>query len=578
MVGGQPIVTDEKEPQDGTAKSGGADPSEDADSETKNERKQNGVRKIEAITSTWSYTALVSVFVMIWITEFTHSFQQQIVGNLAPYVTSSFSRHGLTATVGIVASLAGGTSQLVFAKICDVWGRLECYILTHFLCMLGLILMAVANNIETYAAATVFWEVGSGGIGYVQTVLISDLTSLRNRMVIYTMNATSAIGPVFAGPVVAQLFLQHSNLKWAFGAFAIIMPSVGSGIMISLLYNLRQAKKLGKLELNESGRTWYSSAVFYAKEVDIIGMFLLVAGFAIFLLPFSLVSYSAHGWKTGYVIAMIVLGVFILVAFGFWEYFFAPIPMIPWANLKDRTTFGAGLLACTLFISFGAWGSYFSSYLQVVHQQTVAHAGTIIGIYTIASCTWGPFVGLLIRYTKHYKWIAILFIPVALLATALLILFRSPGTKIGYIIMAQIFKATSGGTLIICEQLAVMAIVAHNEVAIMLAAIGLFASIGSSIGRAISGAIWTNELPEYLLAALPEDQKANATAIYGDLTIQLSFPFNSPTRDAIVYAYGEVQRKMLIAGACFMPLALVGVLMWRNINVGKKKQTAGNVW
>lgn len=81
--------------------------------------------------------------------------QQQMNSNLAPYVTSSFRRHGLTATTGIVSGLAGGVSQLPLAKILNIFGRMEGYMLAHLLCCFGLILMAVCSNVETYAAAQV---------------------------------------------------------------------------------------------------------------------------------------------------------------------------------------------------------------------------------------------------------------------------------------------------------------------------------------------------------------------------------------------------------------------------------------
>ena len=144
--------------------------------------------------------------------------------------------------------------------------------------------------------------------------------------------------------------------------------------------------------------------------------------------------------------------------------------------------------------------------------------------------------------------------------------------------MTQIFKATASGTLIICEQLAVMAVVPHNEIAIMIAVIGLFSSIGGGIGRSISGAIWTNELPGALRNYLPQESQANFTRIYGSLPVQLSYDWESPTRQAIVRAYGEVQRKMLIAGASFLPLALGSVFLWENINVKSIEQTKGQVF
>ncbi|GJD03656.1 siderophore iron transporter mirB [Colletotrichum higginsianum] len=567
---------DEKNPAKVTADASGSD------SEIEKEEAQNGVKKIQAITTAWTWRALILTYILIWITSYTHSMQQQMNSNLAPYVTSSFRRHGLTATTGIVSGLAGGVSQLPLAKILNIFGRMEGYMLAHLLCCFGLILMAVCSNVETYAAAQVFWAVGSGGIGYIHTVLISDTTSIRNRMIIYTLNSTAYIANAFAGPIVAQLFERNSTWRWAFGSFAIIFPVFGCLITVMLWWNLRKAMRLGQgPELKESGRTFQESFMFYCREFDtnlVVGMFLIMFGFSLFLLPFSLVSYTAKKWAAGHIIAMIILGIFCLVLFGFWERKYASTPLVPWINLKDRTILGSAAVAGIISLSFSSWDSYFSSYLQVVHRQSLAQAGFIGNIYTIASCTWGPIVGVLIRQTNHFKWIACAAIPVACLSTGLLIHFRTPDTYIGYVIMCQILKAVSAGTIIICEQLAVMSVVKHNEVTVMLALVGLATSVGRSVGRAISGAIWTNEFLDFLVKYLPEDTKGEASTIYGDIKVQLSYPWGSPARDGIVHAYGDVQRHMVICGAAFMPLALGCVFLWKNINVAKVHQTKGQVF
>lgn len=128
------------------------------------------------------------------------------------------------------------------------------------------------------------------------------------------------------------------------------------------------------------------------------------------------------------------------------------------------------------------------------------------------------------------------------------------------------------------EQLAAMSAVPHNEVAVVLALEGLFMSIGGSIGQSISGAIWTNLLPDKLVEYLPASEKANWEDIYGSLEVQMSYPIGSATRDAIIMAYGYVQRRMLLAGVFLMPLALGCVLLWRNIDVKGKQQTRGMVF
>ncbi|MBE3045517.1 hypothetical protein IMZ48_23820 [Candidatus Bathyarchaeota archaeon] len=129
--------------------------------------------------------------------------------------------------------------------------------------------MAVSRNVQTYAAAQVFWQVGSGGAGYIHTVLISDTTSLRNRMIIYTINSTAYIGTSFAGPAVAQLFHDHSSFRWAYGAFAIIFPAVGSSVCVMLWWNLRKAKRAGMVPKRAgSGRNWNQSILFYCEQCD----------------------------------------------------------------------------------------------------------------------------------------------------------------------------------------------------------------------------------------------------------------------------------------------------------------------
>jgi len=81
---------------------------------------------------------------------------------LTPYVTSAFAEHSLTATTNVAANIIGGVSKLTLAKILDVWGRPQGYLLTVCFMVFGLVLMAACNNVETYAAAQIFYWIGYG--------------------------------------------------------------------------------------------------------------------------------------------------------------------------------------------------------------------------------------------------------------------------------------------------------------------------------------------------------------------------------------------------------------------------------
>ena len=122
-----------------------------------------------------------------------------------------------------------------------------------------------------------------------------------------------------------------------------------------------------------------------------------------------------------------------------------------------------------------------------------------------------------------------------------------------------------------------MAAASHQTVAVMLALIALFSSVGGAIGSSVVGAIWTNTLPSELERLLPSDLKSNSTAIYDSLVVQLSYPMGSPARNAIIEAYGIAQKRMCIAATCVLLLGLGAVLSWRNIDVRQHKQVKGRV-
>lgn len=146
---------------------------------------QDGVKQIEATTKVWTKTALIVAYVMcvnpshspfpalisvsltrpsidcrIWVIYFVDSTQQGTTGTLTTYVTSKFDHHSLTPAVNIMSSLIGGISKLTLAKILDVWGRPQGYLVSIIICTLGIIMMAACRNVETYAAAQVFYWVG----------------------------------------------------------------------------------------------------------------------------------------------------------------------------------------------------------------------------------------------------------------------------------------------------------------------------------------------------------------------------------------------------------------------------------
>lgn len=540
---------------------------------------QAGVQNIEAITSVWTKHALYTAFAMIWVIYFVDTMQQGATGTLTPWVTSAFQEHSLTPTVNVISSIIGGVWKLTLAKILDIFGRPQGYLISIMFTTLGLIMMAACKNVETYAAAQVFYWVGYNGLDYSLSIFLADTTSLRNRGLIFAYSSSPYIVTTWLSGPISQAFLEGPGFRWGFGSFAIITPVITSPLFFLFMYYNKKAKKLGVIRPRESRGNFYETVIHYGREFDIIGLLILSGGLAMFLLPFNIYSYQEDGWKSSLIIGLLVGGVVTLIVFGIWEKFFAPITFIPYSLLMDRTVIGANILAASVFVSFYIWDSYFLSFLQVVNGLDVTESSYVAQIYSVGSCLWAILVGLIIRYTGKFKAVCLYFgVPVTILGVGLMIHFRQPDVNIGYIVMCQIFIAFAGGTIVICEQTAIMAATSHQYVAVVLAIEAMASSIGGAIGLTVSAAVWQAVFPKKLAAYLPESEQGNLTTIYGSLDAQLSYPMGSPARIAIQKAYGDSQKMMLIAATAVLSLAVVGTAMWRDIDVRKHKQVKGTVF
>ncbi|EPE04148.1 mfs siderophore iron transporter [Ophiostoma piceae UAMH 11346] len=539
---------------------------------------QRGVQDVEGVTLTWTKPSLIAVFILMFLLYFVNAMQASILYNLTPFVTSDFETHSLLTVIGIVSNAMTAAIYIPLAKMLDLWGRAEGFALMIFFATLGLILMATCNDLYTYCAAQVFYSIGFGGMTYSIDVITADASKLKSRALAYAFTSSPYIITAFAGPKVSDDYYNNISWRWGFGTFAIILPIVALPLFLILKANLRKAKKQGLLIRDRSGRTLPQNIWHYAVEFDVLGVFLFASGLTVFLLPFTLADSAPHGWKSGYIIAMIIVGFVVLVLFGLHEWLLAPIPFLNVGLLVNRTVVGACLIDITYQISYYCWNSYFTSYLQVVNNLTLAEAGYVSSTFDVLSGILLLSIGFLIRKTGYFKYLLYIAVPLYILGQGLMIHFRTPNGYIGYIVMCQIFISFGGSIFIMIEQLAILSVVDHQHVAAVLALLYVVGNVGGAIGNTISGTIWTNTFETALLKYLPEDAMDALEDIYNDLDTQLSYPVGSATRLAIQEAYGYSQKRMLIAGTAIVSLSLIWMFLIKNINVKKVPQVKGTVF
>lgn len=379
----------------------------------------------------------------------------------------------------------------------------------------------------------------------------------------------------WVGGPVSESVINGPGWRWGFGIWTIVTPIVVLPLSALFLWNDRKAVEAGIIE-KRKGWITVQDVKKYVVDVDLFGLIILAGGMALFLLPFSIWSYQDDEWRSPMIICMIIFGGLLIVAFVLYETYLAPVTFIPTKLLMDRTVFSAGIMFVFVFAQSSIWGSFFSSMLLVVWDTGITKMTYINNIYRVGSCFAGVVVGLIVHRVGRFKWMGAYYaLPLTLLGVGLLIKFRQASESLGYVIMCQIFIAFAGGPMVIAGEMAMMAPSDHQHVAVVMAVLNLFCSIGSAIGSSISSAIWTGTFRNELINNLPAD--APIDSIYGDVQTQSSYPLGSDIRNGISQAYSTSQRYMLITSVCFIVCGWVCTWFWRDIKLRTVKQVKGTV-
>ncbi|CAG8960683.1 hypothetical protein HYFRA_00013451 [Hymenoscyphus fraxineus] len=542
---------------------------------------QEGVKNIEAVSMIWSKWGLIAAYASIFLIAFSVSLEGQVVQSLSVFATSSFNNHSLISTVYVVQGVVNAVIKSPMAKVADVFGRLEAFTFSILLYVLGYIQMATSSNVQTFAAAQIFYSAGNTGIQILIQILIADTSNLLNRALWSSLPDVPFLITVWIGSIIGNDILKTTTWRWGYGMWCIILPALFLPLALTLFSNNRKAKRLGLTSSSQfKGMGVLKALKTVWFELDVGGIVLLGGAFSLILIPLTLASKTKGGWHDGGIIAMLVIGFVLLVIFPLWESWkrAAPRPLIP-LHLFNRTfCAGCGLGFFYFMVFYLSVQPYFYSYLLVVQNKSVTAAGHITQTFSFTSTAASIVISLVIKYTGIYQPFVVLGSMIYLVGIGLMIQYRSIGASTGAIVGTQIAVGIGGGMLNVPAQLGVQASTNHQHVAIATAVYLTCVEIGGAVGSAISGAVWGKNIPVKLAEYLPEANKVNATAIYNNINNALIYPVGSPARDAVNRAYQETMHTLLIIAICVcVPVLLLACLM-RNYDLkGMGEQVRGRV-
>ncbi len=315
-----------------------------------------------------SRNRLIWTFVVTSVAAFMGALDNLVVTMALPSIRESLHAglSGLEWTVNAY-TLTFAVFLLTAAALGDRFGRRRVFTAGLTVFTLASAAAALAPNVETLIAARAIQGLGAATIlPLSMTILSAAVPAARRGAALGIWGAVSGLG-VAVGPVVGGAVVEGAAWQWIFWL------NVPVGLLAIPLARTKLAETFGP-----------------NSRLDITGVLLASAG--LFGVIFGVVRGNSHGWTSMSVLAGLIGGGLLVLAFLAYERRTAA-PMLPLRFFRDRS-FSAVNLASILF-SFGMFGAIFllAQSLQIVQHYSPLQAGIRTLPWTGMPLLLAPLVG-----------------------------------------------------------------------------------------------------------------------------------------------------------------------------------------
>ncbi|KAI9927049.1 hypothetical protein MW887_003430 [Aspergillus wentii] len=515
-----------------------------------------GIAKIEAIESIWSRKGRYLVYAGLAMIMIIYELDNSTVGTYRNYATSAFNQLSMLATLNTAASIITGVCKPPIAKMSDVVGRAETYIFTISCFILSYILCASSKDFNTYAGGYVFYSIGQGGTSMLNSVIVSDFSSMRWRGFSYNLLYLPFLIIPWVSAFIIDSVVNGIGWRWGIGMFAILMPFCASFIIITLLIFQHRAKRSGVV------LTERLNLVTFFSRIDLGGVILLSGGFALLLIPITIAATTTSRWRTPWVDVLIALGAICLLCLYPYEKYFAKYPVVPARYFRTLSVVIPVSLSCIDNISFGATHTYLYAWSIVSHNFSPRDAQFLTYTNGVAQCLVGMLSGLLMYRFRSYKWIGVVGAIVRLVGYGVMVRLRSNDSSTAELFIVQLVQGVGSGVIETVNIVAAQIVVPHDELAQVTSLVMLGALLGNGIGSAIAGGIYTEELRNRLRFRMGSGvSEKEVNTVYDSITGGLP-AWGTAERTAVNQAYSDVMGYITIAAlAISVPIVILALFM-----------------
>jgi EmrB/QacA subfamily drug resistance transporter len=409
------------------------------------------------------------IFVTIMLGVLLSALDQTIVSTALPTIVGDLGSAGHVSWVVTAYILTDTIATVLAGKLGDLLGRKRIFQISVVIFLLGSALSGAAGSMTTLILWRAVQGIGAGGLTVTATALIGDLIPLRQRG-----KYQGALGAVFGvttviGPLLGGLFTDHLSWRWAF------YVNIPIGLIVLVL----------------AARTIPSTLAKTKPIIDYLGIAFVSIGAGGVVLATSLGG-NSYSWGSPLIIGLYAAGAVGIVAFVLVEKH-ARDPMLP-LRLFGNPVFSV-VMVLAFIVGFALLGAitFLPTYLQYVKGVSATSSGLrtlpmVIGLL-ITSIAAGTVVGRTGRY-KIFPVVGSL-----IMAVGLYLLSRL-GVASGFwtVSLAMFVLGIGIGLSMQVLTIIVQNTARYEDLGVATSAVTFFRTLGSSVGAAVFGALYSNAL------------------------------------------------------------------------------------
>jgi EmrB/QacA subfamily drug resistance transporter len=424
----------------------------------------------------------------------------------------------------------------LYGKLGDLYGRKVVLQTGLAVFVVGSALCGLSHTLPQLIAFRALQGLGGGGLIVSAQATVGDVVSPRQRgryqgLFGAVFGLAFVVGPLLGGAIT-------SSLSWRW-IFYINLP-VGIVALVVIGIALPKTRRDGH------------------HRIDYLGVSVLALGLSALVLFVSLGG-STLAWASGPSIALAVGSVVLLVTFVLVERRAAE-PVLPIRLFRNSVFTSTSIVA--LLLGFAMFGSitYLPLYFQVVKGASPTGSGLQLLPMMAGLLIASIGSGRLITRTGRYR--AYPIVGTAVMTVGLYLLSHLSTTT--STLTSGAFMLVLGFGIGLVMQVLVVAVqnaVSYGDLGVATAGNTLFRSIGSAVGTAVVGAVFTNQLASKLRAAFPATPgHPSIAANTSGLTTKVLDALPEAIRQLFLHAYASAIGTAFLVAAGVSVLAFVASL------------------